>query len=58
MSVSERSPLLSSRNESYSFNVVPGVTSFTVTVYDHHSIGKDKELGEADVDVSHDSSLS
>jgi hypothetical protein len=46
---------------------VPGVTSFTVTVLgkyptvrvnkrliqtDHHAIGKDKELGEADVNVS------
>ncbi|OCF41255.1 transmembrane protein [Kwoniella heveanensis CBS 569] len=38
-------------NENFKFNVAPGVTTFTVTVFDHHTLGKDIELGEAEVDI-------
>lgn len=64
---SARSALLTSRNESFSFNAVPGSSTFTATVYglfhvqlilhsiadllEHHTLGKDVELGEAEVDV-------
>ncbi|KAK4689249.1 hypothetical protein P7C73_g857, partial [Tremellales sp. Uapishka_1] len=38
-------------NESFGFNVVPGSSSFTATVFDHHTLGKDPELGEAEIDI-------
>ncbi|WVF68009.1 hypothetical protein IAT40_002771 [Kwoniella sp. CBS 6097] len=38
-------------NESFNFNVAPGVSTFIVTVYDHHTLGKDIEMGEAEVDI-------
>ncbi|WWD20758.1 hypothetical protein CI109_105235 [Kwoniella shandongensis] len=38
-------------NETFTFNVVPGTSTFIVTVYDHHTLGKDNELGEAEVDI-------
>ena len=53
------------RNESFSWTVQPGQTSFSVTVYgeisarklhvtlmaEHHKLGKDIELGEAEVEI-------
>ncbi|WVW80773.1 hypothetical protein I302_102759 [Kwoniella bestiolae CBS 10118] len=38
-------------DESFNFNVAPGTTSFNVTVYDHHTLGKDPEIGTAEVDI-------
>lgn len=38
-------------NESFSFNITPNTKSFFVTVCDHHTLGKDPELGEAEVDI-------
>ncbi|OXB34399.1 transmembrane protein [Cryptococcus neoformans] len=38
-------------NESFSFNITPNIKSFSVTVCDHHTLGKDPELGEAEVDI-------
>ena len=38
-------------NESFSLTVVPGQSTFTVTVWEHHNFGKDNELGEAEVDI-------
>ncbi|WVQ85964.1 hypothetical protein IAT38_008132 [Cryptococcus sp. DSM 104549] len=38
-------------NETFSFNVGPGTKSLSVTVYDKHTLGKDLELGEAEVDI-------
>jgi hypothetical protein len=53
------------RNETLSFHVAPSTTTFKATVYgkppvpcladceqDHHTLGKDPELGEAEVEVS------
>ncbi|WWC72638.1 uncharacterized protein I206_106602 [Kwoniella pini CBS 10737] len=38
-------------DETFNFNVAPGTTSFNVSVYDHHTLGKDIELGLAEVDI-------
>ena len=38
-------------NETFSWTVQPGQTSFNVTVYEHHKLGKDIELGEAEVEI-------
>ncbi|WWD07266.1 hypothetical protein V865_005363 [Kwoniella europaea PYCC6329] len=38
-------------DETFNFNVAPGTTSFNVTVYDHHTLGKDPEIGTAEVDI-------
>ncbi|KIR30263.1 transmembrane protein [Cryptococcus deuterogattii LA55] len=38
-------------NESFSFNITPNTKSFFVTVCDHHTLGKDPELGEAEVEI-------
>nr|ODN82408.1 transmembrane protein [Cryptococcus depauperatus CBS 7841] len=38
-------------NETFSFNISPNTKTFTVTVFDHHTLGKDPELGEAEVDI-------
>ncbi|EIW70089.1 hypothetical protein TREMEDRAFT_71520 [Tremella mesenterica DSM 1558] len=38
-------------NETFSFHVTPGSGTFNVTVFDHHSFGRDPELGEAEVDI-------
>lgn len=40
-------------NENLSFNIAPGTNSFQVIALDKHSFGKDQELGEAQVEVSH-----
>nr|XP_018259792.1 uncharacterized protein I303_07863 [Kwoniella dejecticola CBS 10117]OBR81950.1 transmembrane protein [Kwoniella dejecticola CBS 10117] len=38
-------------DETFNFNVAPGTTSFNLTVYDHHTLGKDPEIGTAEVDI-------
>nr|ODN95971.1 transmembrane protein [Cryptococcus depauperatus CBS 7855] len=38
-------------NETFSFNISPNTKTFTITVFDHHTLGKDPELGEAEVDI-------
>ncbi|KAL7422727.1 Tricalbin-2 [Cryptotrichosporon argae] len=38
-------------NAALSFNVAPGTDAFTATVLDHHTLGKDAELGEAQVNI-------
>ncbi|WRT70761.1 uncharacterized protein IL334_007760 [Kwoniella shivajii] len=38
-------------DETFNYNVAPGTTSFNVTVYDHHTLGKDSELGTAEIDI-------
>ncbi|WVQ70782.1 hypothetical protein IAR50_000304 [Cryptococcus sp. DSM 104548] len=38
-------------NETFNFNIAPTTSTFSVTVYDHHTLGKDPELGEAEVDI-------
>lgn len=40
------------RNESFSFPAGPSTPKLHVKVYDHKTLGKDKSVGEADVDVS------
>ncbi|ORY31245.1 C2 domain-containing protein [Naematelia encephala] len=41
-------------NESFHFNVAPGTSVLGVAVLDHRTLGKDPEIGEAEVDVSND----
>ncbi|WWC92373.1 uncharacterized protein L201_007330 [Kwoniella dendrophila CBS 6074] len=38
-------------DETFNFNVAPGTTTFSLTVYDHHTLGKDIEIGSAEVDI-------
>ncbi|ORX40969.1 C2 domain-containing protein [Kockovaella imperatae] len=38
-------------NESFSFNVAPGTSTLQVAVMEHHTFGKDAEVGEAEVDI-------
>lgn len=40
------------RNESFEFAVGPSTTRLHVLIFDHKTLGKDKSLGEAEVDVS------
>jgi hypothetical protein len=39
------------RDESFRFLVGPDTRSFTANVFDHKMMGKDRLLGEANVDV-------
>lgn len=39
------------RNETFSFSVGPSSTKIYVKVLDHKTLGKDKALGEGEVDV-------
>jgi hypothetical protein len=39
------------RNESFEFAVGPSTTRLHVLIFDHKTLGKDKSLGEAEVDV-------
>ena len=41
------------RNESFIFAASPPTTKVFIWVHDHKTIGKDKELGDAEVEVSH-----
>ena len=41
----------SSRNETLAFPAGPSTPKLQAKVYDHKTLGKDKEIGEADVDV-------
>ncbi|KLT44354.1 tricalbin [Cutaneotrichosporon oleaginosum] len=38
-------------NETFGFNLAPGTTQLSLSVYDKHTLGKDTELGEAVVDI-------
>ena len=40
------------RNETFSYSVGPSQTKIYVKVLDHKTLGKDKTLGEGEVDVS------
>lgn len=46
------------RNESFEFAVGPSTTRLHVLIFDHKTLGKDKSLGEAEVDVSSKSTFS
>ena len=46
------------RNESFEFAVGPSTTRLHVMIFDHKTLGKDKSLGEAEVDVSSKSAFS
>lgn len=46
------------RNESFEFAVGPSSTSLHILIFDHKTLGKDKSLGEAEVDVSSQSASS
>ena len=46
------------RNESFEFAVGPSTTRLHVLIFDHKTLGKDKSLGEAEVDVSSKSAFS
>lgn len=39
------------RNESFTFQVNGDTKTMHATIYDHKTLGKDKALGEADIDV-------
>jgi C2 domain len=39
------------RNETFEFYVVPSTPKIYVSIFDHKTLGKDKSLGEAEVDV-------
>ncbi|KAL1412655.1 Tricalbin-2 [Vanrija albida] len=38
-------------NETFNFNILPGTNSFSLAVFDKHSLGKDVELGTGEVDI-------
>ena len=41
------------RNESFAFSAAPGTQpKMFIWVFDHKTLGKDKQLGQAEVDVS------
>lgn len=40
------------RNEAFSFPAGPSTPKLQVKVYDHRTLGKDKSIGEAEIDVS------
>lgn len=40
------------RNETFTFNAGPSIQKMQVNVYDHKTLGKDKPLGEAEIEVS------
>ena len=40
------------RNESFEFAVGPSTTRLHILIFDHKTLGRDKSLGEAEVDVS------
>jgi hypothetical protein len=44
--------LIRYRNESFEFPVGASTTKLHVLIFDHKTLGKDKALGEAEVDVS------
>ncbi len=39
------------RNETFSFSVGPSQTKISIKVLDHKTLGKDRSLGEGEVDV-------
>lgn len=40
------------RNETFDFPVGPSTPKLYVSIFDHKTLGKDKALGDVDVDVS------
>jgi hypothetical protein len=44
--------LIRLRNEAFDFHVGPSTPKLYVSIFDHKTLGKDKALGDADVDVS------
>jgi len=44
--------LIRYRNESFEFPVGSSTTKLHLLIFDHKTLGKDKALGEAEVDVS------
>lgn len=43
--------LIRLRNESFDFPVGPSTPKLYVSIFDHKTLGKDKALGDADIDV-------
>jgi hypothetical protein len=44
--------LIRCRNETFEFLVEPSTTKLHILIFDHKTLGKDRPLGDADVDVS------
>jgi hypothetical protein len=44
--------LIRLRNETFDFPVGPSTPKLYVSIFDHKTLGKDKSLGDAEVDVS------
>ena len=52
LTLSIRFALIRLRNETFDFPIGPSTPKLYVSIFDHKTLGKDKALGDADIDVS------